>query len=426
MTLKEISPLISLNPSSKRPNFKGFCRISLFTSLLAFVLFVSPSWAGGLYITEFGTPSMGVANAGAGALANDSSIAWHNPAGMTRLSGTHAQGAAGVILGDVKFDADSNTPVSGGDGGQAAVNPAPIMNGTFVHSLTKDLKIGFALGSVAGAGLDYKNSWAGRSQATEVQLITITGIPSIAYKKHWLSVGLGFMINYGYLDTFELRAPTPNARPKVAIDGDDWDFGFHGGVLVEFSEQSRLGVRYTSATKYKMDGDIEISGGPLGGLEANSDLELVFPQMVVVSFYHEVNDRFALLASADWEDWSDFEDVPLSVGSVGSGSIPRNWKDTYKLSGGIHFRPTPPLLLQAGFAWDSSPVDSKDRTADMPMDRQLRYAAGAQYQWNDRLNLGANFTYADYGDAPIKSSNLRGNYRKNNLFFMALNASYTF
>ena len=408
-----------LLPSRVFPRTGILCASFILTFLAA------PCWAGGLYITEFGTPSMGVANAGAGAVANDSSIAWHNPAGMTRLSGTQAQGTAGVILGDVKFDADSDTPVPGGDGGQAAVNPTPILNGSVVHSLTDKLKVGFALGSVAGAGLDYKDGWAGRRQATDVQLVTITGIPSIAYKQHWLSIGLGLTVNYGYLKTFELRAPNP-AESEVEIDGDDWEFGFHGGVLVEFSEHTRLGVRYTSETKYKMDGDIEVSGGALGGLQANSELEIVFPQMVVASFYHEFNDQFAILASADWEDWSAFDDVPLSVGAAGTGAIPRNWKDTYKLAGGLHYRPTQPWLLQAGFAWDSSPVDAKDRTADMPMDRQFRYAVGTQYQWSERLNLGANFTYADYGKAKINSNNLKGDYRKNDLFFIALNASWKF
>jgi long-subunit fatty acid transport protein len=52
------------------------------------------SWAGGLYITEFGTPSNGVANAGAVALANDASTAWHNPAGMTHVSGNQIMGHA--------------------------------------------------------------------------------------------------------------------------------------------------------------------------------------------------------------------------------------------------------------------------------------------------------------------------------------------
>ena len=388
-------------------------------------LLASPSWAGGLYITEFGTPSMGTANAGSGAVANDSSIAWHNPAGMTRLSGTHAQGTAGLVIGNVKFDADSNTPVPGGDGGNAAINPAPVLNGTVVHSLTEKLKVGFALGSIVGAGLDYGNNWAGRQQATKTKLLTLTGIPSVAYKQHWLSVGVGLTINYGKLDTFKLKAPNP-AQSTIEIDGDDFEFGFIGGVLVEFSDQTRLSVRYLSETKYNFDGDIKISGGALGGFESNSDLEIVFPQMVVVHFYHELNDQFAIVAQADWEDWSAFKDVPLSVSSVGSGAIPRNWNDTYKLGGGIHYRPSKPWLLRTGFAWDSSPVDSKDRTADMPADRQLRFAAGAQYQWSDRLNVGGNFVFLDAGNAKINSSNLKGDYKSNEVFFFALNASYNF
>jgi long-chain fatty acid transport protein len=391
---------------------------------LLFVVAPIHSWAGGLYITEFGTPSMGVANAGSGAIGNDASAAWHNPASMTRLSGTHVQGALGYLVGNVKFDADSNTPVPGGDGGEAGED-TPILNGSVVHSLTDKLKVGFSLGSVAGAGLDYKDSWAGRQQATEVQLLTLTAIPSIAYKQHWLSVGVGLTVNYGNLDTFELRAPNP-AQSKVEIDGDDFEYGFVGGVLVEFSDQTRMSVRYLSETDYKFDGDIKVSGGALGGLQANSDLEITFPQMVEVHFYHEINDQFAILAQADWEDWSSFEDIPLTVGTAGSGAIPRNWDDTYKLGGGFHYRPAPAWLVQTGFAWDSNPVDKKDRTADMPVDRQLRFAVGTQYQWSDRLNVGLNFTYINLGDAEIKSSNLRGDYRRNELFITALNASWKF
>ena len=62
----------------------------------------------------------------------------------------------------MKFDADSDTPVPGGDGGNAAINPAPILNSALVHSLTDKLKFGFAVGSIAGAGLDYGTNWAGR------------------------------------------------------------------------------------------------------------------------------------------------------------------------------------------------------------------------------------------------------------------------
>ncbi|MFA9563662.1 MAG: hypothetical protein ACERLM_03000, partial [Acidimicrobiales bacterium] len=45
----------------------------------------------------------------------------------------------------------------------------------------------------------------------------------------------------------------------------------------------------------------------------------------------------------------------------------------------VHFRPVEKWLLQLGFSYDTSPVDSDDRTPDMPIDRQIRYATGAQY-----------------------------------------------
>ena len=124
------------------------------------VLLSTPCWAGGLYITEWGTPSTGVANAGAVAVGQDASTAWHNPASMTRLSGTQIMVNGGLLIPNVKFDPDSDTPVPGGDGGQAG-ELAGIMGTSFVHSLTDNLKFGFSLGSVVGAGLEYSSNWAG-------------------------------------------------------------------------------------------------------------------------------------------------------------------------------------------------------------------------------------------------------------------------
>ena len=72
-----------------------------------------PVLAGGLYLNEFGTPAMGTAGAGAQALANDASTAFHNAAGMTRLEGEEVMVTGGLLYADLKFDPDPNTPDSG-------------------------------------------------------------------------------------------------------------------------------------------------------------------------------------------------------------------------------------------------------------------------------------------------------------------------
>ncbi|MCP4624570.1 MAG: hypothetical protein GY850_13725 [bacterium] len=60
------------------------------------------------------------------------------------------------------------------------------------------------------------------------------------------------------------------------------------------------------------------------------------------------------------------------------------------------------------------------------MDRQIRYATGVQYKWSQRLSTGAQFVYANYGKAKIRNDLLRGEYKRNDILFFALNANLKF
>ncbi len=71
-------------------------------------------------------------------------------------------------------------------------------------------------------------------------------------------------------------------------------------------------------------------------------------------------------------------------------------------------------------------MDLDDCTPAMLIDRQIRYAAGVQYQWSKKLSVGGQFVYADYGDAKIKNDLLRGEYDRNDLFFLVLNVNWKF
>jgi long-chain fatty acid transport protein len=383
--------------------------------------FTGPAWSGGLYLNEFGTPSMGVAGAGANAVANDASTSFHNAAGMTRIKGNELMGTAGVLNATVKFDPDADTPVSGGDGGNAG-GPAPIIGGFYVHSLSDKWKLGANLITITGAVLDYDDDWTGRYLNTEVTLLSMTLYPSIAYRVNkWLSLGGGPQIMYADLE-MKAKAPPPNGNGKVKIDGNDVAFGFGLGALVELSERTRFGVVYQSEIEPEFDGDVSIDPP---GIEAGTDTKITLARFIKVSGYHEFNDQLALLGTVGWEDWSAFEDVNIST-DRGSQKIPRDWKDTWKFAAGVHYRPVEKWLLQLGFSYDTSPVDSDDRTPDMPIDRQIRYATGVQYKWNDRLSTGAQSVYADYGKSKIDNNLLKGDYKQNDIFFFALNANWKF
>jgi long-chain fatty acid transport protein len=401
-------------------NLAGLCiTICCFMTLA----FCSQAWSGGLYIQEYATPSLGSANAGAQAWADNASTSFLNPAGMTRLEGKQLMLGGGLIYTDIKFDAAPDTPVAGGDGGNAG-DLVPLLNAFYVHSLSDDLKLGLDLVSTSAAALDYDNDWAGRRQCLNTEIFTLTLHPSLAYRvNNWLSVAGGVGVVYGELE-LEVAGLLPGRR--ITIDGDDLEYAFNLNALFELSDRTRFGVVYWSEADLNFSGDVRQQPS---GQQAGIDTALPLPQWAKVGIYHAINDRLALLGSVGWEDWSSLENVNISLANV-SAALPRNWDDTYHFAAGLHYRLSQPWLLQFGIGYETSPVDAEDRTADMPVDRQIRYTIGTQFEKSDNLTIGCALEYADLGDSEIKNNNpingLIGEYKNNDLFAFIVNFNWKF
>jgi long-chain fatty acid transport protein len=397
------------------------CCMLLIIALILVWTLTTKAWAGGLYLQEFGTPSMGVASAGAEAVAADASTSFHNPAGMTRVDGKEFMLTGGLLFTNIEFDPAPITPVPGGDGGNAG-GFAPLLGGFYTHSITDKLKFGVNMISLSAAVVDYDDNWTGRYLNEEVSIFTITLNPTIAYKVNdWFSIAGGVGAVFAKLK-MEVAIPTPGVDGRAEIDGDDISATFNLGALFEPTEKTRIGIIYWYKTDLDFEGDTEIN--PLG-LKVGFDTSLPLVQFIRTGIYHEINRKFALLGTVAWENWSDFDNQNISVGR-GSTVIQRNWDDTWHFAGGIHYRPSQPWLLQAGIAYDTSPVDAVDRTPDMPIDRQWRYSFGAQYELSEKVNIGGIFEYADLGKAEILNPLLIGDYKSNEIFFFAFNVNWKF
>ena len=62
----------------------------------------------------------------------------------------------------------------------------------------------------------------------------------------------------------------------------------------------------------------------------------------------------------------------------------------------------------------------------MPVDRQIRYNIGARYAVRDGLTIGGYLNYTDLGSAKIDSQFWSGEYDKNSVIELAINANWTF
>ncbi|MGH0032702.1 MAG: OmpP1/FadL family transporter [Myxococcota bacterium] len=388
----------------------------------AFLLVLLPliASAGGLYLTEFGTPNMGVAGAGE-ARADDASTAIHSPAGMTRLDEHQLMLGAAVGFSTVNFDPSRNATGNqnmGSSGGEQG-GFVPILSGHYVHKLSDRLRLGTSLLSFSGSVLDPENGWLGRGEITYISLFTLSVVPNLAYRvTDWLSVAGGAAVTYGRLD-YDLRSPGPLGLEAKIDDADDVAAAGMASVLIEPSENLRFAVKYLSETDFDLDGDVDLSPGLSGVVDVDQPLA----QFVRASAWWQATDRVALMAVLGWEDWSTAGSVPTSF-NAGTVQIPLEWKDTYKIGGGIHYRASDLWTLQAGVTYDTSPVEKADRLAALPVDRQIRWAVGGLYDWSEHTRVGLAFNWIDLGRASIDNARIRGSYSRNDLFLLALNVNW--
>jgi long-chain fatty acid transport protein len=419
----------------KEANMRGFCR-SLLLSLLCILFTAASVQAGALWLYEEATPDMGVAGAGRQAAAQDASTSSGNPAGMTRLDSSQMAGGFMGIYPESKFKVQE-TDVSGGGVGNAG-RFAPAGTLYYVHSLSPDLKLGLGMLSYMGAGLDYGDSWAGRYYAEKVKLTTAAINPTVGYRVNpWLSIGAGVAFVYGDISVkTAINDTSVTGDGRLKYNATDIGYGFNGGVLFEVSPQTRVGITYISEVQLNFKDEPKYQNlGALGGLLPDSDLKVNWniPQQVALGVYQEITQDLALVATVNWQDWSRFASAEISVRDNNTVSTTIDWKDTYHVGLGAYYRVTEPWLLMVGWAYDTSPISSaKDRSPAIPVDRQFRYAAGVQYEWDKDISLGVAYTLIDAGDCKINkeggtlTGELKGKYDPNLIHVFNLNLVYRF
>ena len=384
---------------------------------LTLVLLVTgTAQAGGLYLQEFATSSMGTAGAGRHAYASDGGTILHNPAGMTRLEGHQVFAGFAPGGGTVKFDTTDSAVNQGGNGGDQG-GFIPLLGGGYSHKLHDRVRLGMGVFAVSGAALDPSNSWAGRGQITELSLFTLATNPGIAVKvTDWLSVAGNWVVVYATLD-WKLRLPTEEQlRFK---DTDDVAYAGMASILLEPMEGLRFGVVYQSEVDLKLRGSAR---GP-AGFNPDFNLELPLAQYVRFSAYWDATDKLALLFSAGWEDWSTLGTTGVDVGGF-SSSVSLGFEDTWRIGGGIHYQLTPEWMLQTGYSYDSSALKNKNRTAALPIDEQHRLGFGAVHQLSETVRVGVTFEWVNLGSGKIRQPALRGSYKRNDLFFVGFNLNW--
>jgi len=415
----------------------------MFILTMLMVIWAASAHAGGLWLYEEATPDMGVGGAGRQAAGFDASTASGNPAAMTRLDRSQMEGGFLGLYVDAQFDVESSDNGKNGGGNAGYFTPAGTMY--YVHSVNPDLKLGLGVGSYFGLGLSYSNEWAGKYYVQKASFTTAMVNPSIGYRiSPWLSVGGGASLVHGTLsERVAVNTPAASGDGRLKYDANDVGYGFNLGTLFELSPQTRLGITYASQVNLDFKDDLRfknLEGTVLGAaldasglLNGRLKINMNIPEQLAIGAYHAFTDKLALVGTVNWQNWSRFGQLEISVSDSNTVTADLGYKDTYHAGLGAYYRVADPWLLMAGFGYDTSPTSSSDeRSPVMPLGATYRYAAGVQYDWNKDFSIGAAYTLIDAGKAKVNRSggplkgDLEGDYDPNFIHAFNLNFVYRF
>ena len=439
------------------------------SSLMAFVLagavsgYAGTASAAGFAVNTPSAQSMGNATAGGGALAEDASTVWFNPASITRLP-SQTMASAHVLLPSFEFTDKGSTQATGlgpiallpgapttADGGTDAVVP----NFYYIRKLNEGWSFGLAVNAPFGLTTEYDNNWKGRYHAIDSEIIDFNINPALAYKVNEVfSVGAGVSLNYidaklsnavdfaAVCGAFAgspgppVLCPNGASPGQGAFDGfteneaDDFSFGFNLGFFYEPSDRTRFSLAYRSQINHKLDGTADFTEpttlggfaalGPLGtalsGAFADGGISVgaSLPDTLSFSAFHMLTPKIGIMGDATWTGWSDIPELIIvydnPVTTVDGTSVEvLGWEDVWRLSFGLNYYQSDRLTLRTGVAYDQSPVPNPtSRTPRLPDNDRIWVSIGASYAINDKISMDFGYTHEFIDDTNIARSNDTG------------------
>lgn len=415
-------------------------KLLTFTAL-GTILLAGNAMAAGFHLREQSAAAQGNAFAGATAGAENNSYAYFNAAGLTRQKGTQVNLGATYIVPRAEAGNVEDTAGNREQDINNIVHAAWAPNGTISHQIDDKLTVGLGLNVPFGMITKYDSEWVGGDHGVTSKVITATTTPMAAYKvTDKLSVGAGLPIQY-------VKARLTNTAARGAADtalkGDTVDVGYQLSALYELNEGTRFGINYRSEINHKLKGDIKSDNATgMTSLLLNQDINAALdtPAMLSVGAYHQINEKWAVMAEWQRVFWSSFESLDIMGDSynintgLGGGLISstrENWRDTDFFALGASYQIDNQWKLRMGIAYDQSAVKKKDRTPRIPDSDRLWYSVGLNYQYSENLSFDMAYTYIQAKDATVDladSSTQRGVYAEynNSVKLWGLSLNYKF
>ncbi len=385
-------------------------------ALCAGLILSTSAHAGAFAVREQSSYYQGMSFAGAAAGDDISAMFW-NSAAAAAAPGINVSANAALVVPHREIEATGGVFIQPSPGLGLDTESGEIGDPTFVpasyanYQFSDRLFFGVGLNSQYGFTTKPDNlEFAGTPIATTSKIFSVTVNPNVAYKiTPDVTVGVGVQVLYA-----DVRLRSSNATLITGQDGrevtvDDWAVGATAGVIWNPMPGTRLGLGYRSRIEVEADGTCTGVGpsaapGSTGCLNPTSvEAELTLPDQVTASFSQRVGERWRVLGTVEWTNWSlvgkqaNFVDENGDVVDI----FPLGYDDGWYFSGGVEYAWRPDTILRAGLGYEISPISDEARSPSLPDDERIWLSAGFSTKLSERTTIDVGYSHLFIDDAPI-------------------------
>lgn len=403
--------------------------LAIFLNLFMGCFWIDSSFASGFSIPVKSISDQGNQFAGGAALASDASTNYYNPAGNTRIN--HPELVTGLvyIFSPARFEGEASAP--------SPTLPPPLPAGlipayqgtgkanTFQHGLlpllhfvspmfSDKLFFGFSVTVPSGLSTKYEGDSILRYANLQASASFINLSPSLAFKiTDKLSIGAGpdfqkfdaTFKNLAYAITPIMLPPfIKQVDAETQIDASSWGYGWHAGLMYQFTPHTRMGLSYISKIIHDASGTSSFSLPEHQQLNTtNLKLRLVLPPSTLLSIYHEFADQWAIMGTIGYTQWNVFKDVIIkNVASPSSTftlmpkdiTMPENFHNTWSFATGLNYKFNEKFLLRLGISVETQATDDVCRDVIMPDSAMLATTIGFHFQQTKAIGWDVGYGHS--------------------------------
>jgi long-chain fatty acid transport protein len=316
-----------------------------------------------------GTRSTGRANAFV-ATADDGSAIFHNPAGITQVTGVNLYIGVNAIGPQSQF-----TPEDGGSEVETETGTAFAPYGYMTAEVTDMISVGLGVNPPYGLSIEWGEDSPGRDIIRKQQLRTwfITPVAAADLGKvgaHGLSVAVGVDLVPA---SAYLRRDILFGEEVGQVELGGSDFGVGGRVGVHYEppavEGLSAGLMYRLPVELGFDGEanFDIDDPALRSAlppDGYGSVSLTLPAVFAAGVAYRFTPELQAEVNANYTGWSSYDELPIELPDGSMQVSERNWEDKVAYRIGLEYS-RDRWAARAGYAYDPTPVP--DATLDFTL-----------------------------------------------------------